>query len=55
MLAIAPKDNLATTFPSRVAVIIEPSSGGTVVNPISFYDLAGGTENIGSGRTDQGD
>jgi hypothetical protein len=34
MLVIAPKDNLVTTFPSRVAVVIEPSRGGAVVNSI---------------------
>src|SRR5215469_18935011 len=30
MLAIAPKDNLVRTSPSRVTVVIEPSRGGAV-------------------------
>jgi hypothetical protein len=34
MLVIAPKDNLVTTSPSRVAVVIEPSRGGAVVDSI---------------------
>lgn len=55
MPAIAPKDNLVTTFPSRVAVVIEPSRGGAMVDFILFDDLAGRTENIASGRADQGD
>jgi hypothetical protein len=55
MLVIAPKDNLVTTFPSRVAVVIEPSRGGALVDSISFDDLAGRTENIASSRADQGD
>jgi hypothetical protein len=42
MLVIAPKDNLVTTFPRRVAVVIEPSRGGAVVHSISFDDLAAG-------------
>jgi hypothetical protein len=53
MLVIAPKDNLARKFPSRVAVVIESSRGGAVT-PISFeYDLAGRSENIALGRTNQ--
>jgi hypothetical protein len=32
MLAIAPKDNLVRTSPSRVTVVIEPSRGGAVVD-----------------------
>jgi hypothetical protein len=55
MLVIAPKDNLVTTFPSRVAVVIEPSCGGPAVDLFSFDDLAGRAEDIASGRTDQGD
>jgi hypothetical protein len=34
MLAIAPKDNLVRTFPSRVAVVIEPSRGSAMVDSI---------------------
>jgi hypothetical protein len=34
VLAIALKDNLARTFPSRVAVVIEPSRGGAVADSI---------------------
>jgi carbon monoxide dehydrogenase subunit G len=53
MLVIAPKDNLARTFPSRVAVVIESSRGGAVT-PFSFEDdLAGRSENIAPGRIDQ--
>src|SRR5258708_2560782 len=55
MLAIAPKDNLAGAFPGRVAVVIEPSRGSAVVTLSLFEDLAVKTEDIASGRTDQGD
>jgi hypothetical protein len=40
MLVIAPKDNLVTTFPTRVVVVIEPSRGGAVVDPIRFDELS---------------
>src|ERR1700724_3745523 len=53
MLVIAPKDNLARKFPSRDAVVIE-SSRGCAVTRFSFEDdLAGRSENIAPGRTDQ--
>jgi hypothetical protein len=53
MLVIAPKDNLASTFPSRVAFVIESSRGGAAA-PFSFKDdLAGRSQNIAPGRTDQ--
>ena len=41
MLVIAPKDNLVTTFPSRIVVVIEPSRVGAVVDSIFIRDLAG--------------
>jgi hypothetical protein len=53
MLVIAPKDNLVTTF--RVAVVIEPSRGGAVVESVSFRRFVGRMENIALGRTDQAD
>jgi hypothetical protein len=37
MLVIAPKDNLVTTFPGRMAVVIEPSQWWT---PFSFAIVA---------------
>jgi hypothetical protein len=53
MLVIVPKDNLARTVPSRVAVVIE-SSRGSAATPFSFADdLAGRSENIAPGSTDQ--
>jgi hypothetical protein len=52
MLAVAPKDNLARTFPSRVAVVIDPSRGSAMVQSI-FDELADRAENTASGRTDQ--
>jgi len=55
VLAIAPKDNLVTTFPSRVAVVIEPSLAAQWHNRLSFDDLASKAENIASSRADQGD
>jgi hypothetical protein len=55
MLVIAPKDNLAATFPSRVAVVIEPSCGGPAVDLISVDDLAGSVQDIASSKADQGD
>jgi hypothetical protein len=53
MLVIAPKENLARTFPSRVAVVIESSRGGAVTSFSFEDDLAGRSENIAPGRTDQ--
>jgi hypothetical protein len=41
MLVIAPKDNLARTFPSRVAVVIESSRGGAATPTSIENDLAG--------------
>jgi hypothetical protein len=55
MLVIAPKDNLVTTFPSRVAVVIEPSRGGAVVNSSLIGRSSRRTQNIASGRADQGE
>jgi hypothetical protein len=55
MLVIAPKDNLVTTFPSRAAVVIEPSLAAQWRNLFSFDDLASTAENIASSRADQGD
>jgi hypothetical protein len=55
MLVIAPKDNLVTTFPSRVAVVIESSLAAQRRNLFSFNNLAGRTDNIASSRADQGD
>jgi len=34
MLASAPKDSFTRPFPSRVAVVIEPSRNGAVVDPV---------------------
>jgi hypothetical protein len=53
MLVIAPKDNLARNFPGRVAVVIESSRGGAVTQFSSEDDLAGRSENIALGRTNQ--
>jgi hypothetical protein len=61
MLAIAPKDNLVRTFPSRVAVVIEPSRGSewwtlfSFDDLVSFDGLAGRLEDMATGRTDQAD
>src|SRR5580700_2972536 len=52
MLVMAPKDNLVRTFPS--CVVIEPPMAAQWWTLFSF-DVADGTENIASRRTDQGD
>jgi hypothetical protein len=53
MLAIAPKDNLVRTSPSRVTVVIEPSVAAQWQTSFSFEDLAGRSENIAPDSTDQ--
>jgi hypothetical protein len=55
MLVIAPKDNLAATFPSRVAVVIEASCGGPAAELFSYDGLAGSAQDIASGGADQED
>jgi hypothetical protein len=55
MPAIAPKHNPVRSFPSRVAVVIEPSRGGAVMDSTFLDDLAGKSEDIGLSRADQAD
>jgi hypothetical protein len=50
---MAPKDNLARAFPTRVAVVIEPSRGGAVMDSTFLDDLVGRTENMALSRADQ--